>query len=190
MITGSTQTVFSGQLVALSITTPAGYSLASQTWSISNSSDAIGGYTASAASGHVDAINAFDQNTINFYFVNVNQTSETVTSHYVLQSGDPTGIDATLTFNVQGPTGVTVDSAIGYVGLFQSATGTNFLQLRGLTNLCGIPQTASGASFTADESAAVHPPAGYGSLWGNVGSYSWIQLLKNSNTQKIIPTGI
>jgi len=175
---GATQTVFAGQRVSLSIAAPAGYSLASQTWSISNSSDAIGGYTASAAYGAVNAMPSLTQDAISFYFVNVNQTTETVKCHYVLQNGDPNGAAVTVTFNVQGPTGVSIN-AIQLTGvniisppiLFGTKTLNYPILQDGRPGYAGIKFSAQSASLPA------------------LGIYQWVQLINHDNTSFITSVG-
>ncbi len=191
--------VFAGQQVQLCVAPPpTGCSITSQGWSFENNADIVGGFmntaqtgppSGSGGGGPVPAI--LNQSNSTFYFINPGGF-ETATYKWILSDGNANGTSTTADFNILGPTGITLTTGIGYVGFFTGtlANGTQVtrLQLRGLS-VCGNARSTNGVSFEVNESGAALPPSGYSGKWGNIGSYSWVQLLLDSNTIEIVPSG-
>ena len=154
-ITGTTQPVVVGQQIPLqaSFSLPAGVSISSQSWSVSGTT--VGGYNASTNSGQTVSTN-FTQQSTTFYWVTA-QTGATVT--YTVNLSDGAQASATATFNVSGPTNVTVTATAGTV-VIQYNDEMSF----------GDSSGTPGMSFQA---SATMPT-------GTPGTFSWVQVVVSS----------
>ncbi len=126
LLNGTTASPFAGQLISLSVSPPSSaWTLASQTWIIGSTSDAVVNYIATSACGAPvpvssaaqtvcgTAVPAFSttQTTLpNYYYIVPGATETvTVTVTYSLANGSNSSpASATQTFTVQGPTGNTL----------------------------------------------------------------------------------
>jgi hypothetical protein len=185
-ISGSTQSVVAGQQIVLSVATPSGYSIQSQSWSFSNQSAISGGFVNTVGSGAPSATSggqeaadpALNQNTLTFYWVNPQDNGETVTCTYTLNNGQSAG--ATATFNIGGPTGNLLLTPNMITGTGSSDTGVQVLAGPKLSTT-GIPLGTSQVGITFNSNAT--PPS------GNNQSFTWIQIIGGVQNQYINSTG-
>jgi RHS repeat-associated protein len=187
LMNGTTASPFAGQLISLSVSSPTGWTLYSQTWSFLQGNgaggiqDISGGYTNTAengppsatAGGQEAADPSVTQQNIQFYFVNIGTTENvTVTVTYKLADGSiSTQATATQAFSIQGPTNV------------QVATPTNPVVIEQLNNLSLMQfganaTTTPGIAFNSKATAASNP-----------GTFQWVQLISQELLEQMEPTG-
>ncbi|MGO8788439.1 MAG: hypothetical protein ACLQVL_13810 [Terriglobia bacterium] len=181
-ISSTTQSVVAGQQIALSVPTPNGYSVQSQTWSFSNQSAITGGFTNSAGTGQPSATGGgqeaddppLDQNSLTFYWVDPGDNGETVTYTYTLNNGQKAS--ATATFNIGGPTG----NLLLQANMKTDGSGVQVLAGPKLSTT-GIPlgTTQVGITFTSNAT----PPPGYNQ------SFTWVQIIGGVQNQYINSNG-
>jgi hypothetical protein len=109
-ITGTTQSVVVGQQIALTAsygTLPSGVTVSSQSWSVGGT--IVGGYTPTAASYGSGSVTAatLNQKSTTFYWA---YPGNSFTVTYTLNLSNGQSPPATATFNVTGPSGVTMTS--------------------------------------------------------------------------------
>jgi hypothetical protein len=183
-IAGTTQSVVAGQQIALSVPTPSGYSIQSQSWVFSNQSAITGGFVngdgtpgtqPSASAGGSEASDpSLNQNSLTFYWVNPGDNGETVTCTYTLNNGQ--SASATATFNIGGPTGNLLPN-----GFAQSdITGTSLSNAQN-----------SSAAVTMSNSP-VKP--GVGILFNDnatlpSGKFIWVQILDSVTYSQLVYSG-
>jgi hypothetical protein len=102
-VSGTTQTVYAGQQIALTVNAPTGYSINTQQWSFGNQQDITGGFIATSRSGQEAADPQLNTGSVTFYWVVPGVDNETVSYTYQLSNGR--SASASVTFNVDGPTG-------------------------------------------------------------------------------------
>jgi hypothetical protein len=200
-ISGATQSVMAGQQIALSVPTPNGYTIQSQSWSFSNQSAITGGFVngdctvetqPSAAAGGCEAGDPLlNQNALTFYWVNPGDNGETVTYTYTLNNGQ--SASATATFNVGGPTGNLLPSAFAQ----NNNTGTSLSNAQSpaaLLSMANSPVKNGVGVFINDNAQPVSnnaqcpshpgmPPT------GGCGQFIWVQILTSVTQLQIIPAG-
>lgn len=183
-ISGTTQTVLAGQKIVLSVATPSGYSIQSQSWSFSHQSAITGGFTntagngpPSASGGGVEAADPpLNQNSLTFYWVDPGDNGETVTCNYTLTNG--ASGSATATFNINGPTGNLLPTATMLpnnqaVQIITDSDGAD-LSLTG-SSLPGYSNGNMGIVFSAN---ATVPSA-------NPGAFIWVQIVTSDQSSMI-----
>jgi len=188
-IAGTTQSVVAGRQIALSVPTPSGYSIQSQSWVFSNQSAITGGFVngdgtpgtqPSASAGGSEASDpSLNQNSLTFYWVNPGDNGETVTCTYTLNNGQ--SASATATFNVGGPSGnllpsPTIDQPSG--------SGVTFTT-NAKCGLYGVPYGGGSVGITFQANA--QPPT---TGAGTNAAFTWIQLIKSINVRYINASGV
>ncbi len=167
-ISGTTQNVYAGQQIPLTVTVPSPYAIQSQTWSFGNASDVVGGYSPTSASGSVTQVTSTTQNNLKFYFIAIGET-ETVTVNITCNNGQPA--TATATFTVQGPTGSSLPTAY----LQTDITGTH------VPSATGNPATLGMYNAPQQNNPNVgvwfKEPAGQPA--NNAGRFIWVQILNS-----------
>ncbi|MGH9561434.1 MAG: hypothetical protein ACRD3S_08260, partial [Terracidiphilus sp.] len=186
-ISGTTQAVVAGQQIPLSVPTPTGYTIQSQSWFFAHQSAITGGFVngagtsgsrPSASSGGAEAPDPpLTQNSITFYWVDPGDNGETVTYTYTLNNGQ--SASATATFNVGGPTGNLL-----LTGTMQpNNQGVGIGVFGGLSKLSTVntpvPGGTVGISFTANAATPQN----------DAGSFQWVQLINGDQTDLISSTG-
>jgi hypothetical protein len=167
------QAVVVGQEMALSVsvTLPEGQSFATQTWSMSEGF-AVGGYTNTAGSippdttgGKVKPLPALTSNSttmtplpLTFYWADSGGSSRTIGYSYTLTNGE--GSSAIATFNVDAPSGVTLQVTQSAVNILLPLGASQPTLVEGASGVAGLNLFAS----------ASHLPAG--------GAYQWVQLIQ------------
>jgi hypothetical protein len=187
-ISGTTQSVVAGQQIALSVPTPSGYSIQSQSWSFSNQSAITGGFVngagtsgtqPSASAGGSEASDPnLTQNSLTFYWVNPGDNGETVTYTYTLNNGQQAS--ATATFNVGGPTGVVLQPTMKTDGTGVQVLSTSYLSTTGVT--VTTPQGVTG-KVGIDFKASANPPSNYNQ------TYTFVQVLNGVQQKYITSNG-
>ncbi|GGA73511.1 hypothetical protein GCM10011507_26370 [Edaphobacter acidisoli] len=201
-ISGTTQTVVAGQQIVLSVPTPNGYSIQSQSWSFSNQSAITGGFVdgagtpgtqPSASAGGTEASDpSLNQNSLTFYWVNPGDNGETVTYNYTLNNGQ--SASATATFNIGGPTGSLFPNAFAQsnnTGSVLSNAQSSVAALS-MTNAPIHPTNGSVGVFLTDNAQPVSnqsqcptspgaPPA------AGCGQFIWVQILNSVTQLQIVP---
>ena len=183
LLNGTTPSPYAGQLISLSVSAPAGWTLASETWSFGTPADVVGGYNASVASGSVTAVSALNQANLSYYYI-VPGASETVTVTvtYMLAGGGTSASSpaATQTFTVGGPTGVsvTVGIAVPSVNILAPPINVGNAEVINFPILINGKSGTAGRTFTA---AATNLPAG--------GTYQWVQTVNYDNYSHIASNG-
>jgi hypothetical protein len=182
LLNGITNSPFAGQPISLSVSPPSGFTISSQAWSFSNSSDVVAGYNASAASGAVVPITSISatQSTLGaFYYIALGK-SETVTVNvrYNMADGSTAAAPAaTQTFTVQGPTANTLPNAS--------------VQTDDSTTVIPSPK-ANPATMKMGNSPA-QPAVG---IWINdpatlpQGKFIWVQILNSVTYSQLAASGL
>jgi hypothetical protein len=189
---GSNETdVFAGQQILLCVAAPPGFSIVSSSWGFDTPTDISGGFVdgngdvGSQPSASVGGSEAADpdltQSGVQFYFVNPG-TTETATYHWTLSNGDPNGNTSTADFNIQGPTGVSLNDPESYMNVEQVTTQTgNNTQSTSTYYVMGLPSVSvPGIQFSL---------GGVGSQnAGTNASFMWVQVLTDKG-QSLSSTG-
>ncbi len=166
-VTGTTQSVVVGQQIALSasVSLPACTSVSAQQWSTPPGT-AVGGYSAAPLSGSVTALPGNTNSTYTFYWV-YTANPLNMTYQYTMSGGGSSVSSpvATATFNVGGPTAVSVGTTTGQVVINSGPV----LQFGGSLSNIGITFTATAT-----------PPSGYSN------NFKWVQLVTN-DTRVLTP---
>jgi len=184
-ISGTTQSVVAGQQIALSVPTPSGYSIQSQSWQFSNQSAITGGFVngdctlgtqPSASAGSCEAGDPnLTQNSLTFYWVNPGDNGETVTYTYTLNNGQPAS--ATATFNIGGPTGTLIPAE--YLQTTDSATVvTNPTNASAAMQMQNSPRLST-AGVVFIESASLP----------STGKVIWVQILNSVTNSQLVQWG-
>jgi len=184
-ISGTTQSVMAGQQIALSVPTPSGYSIQSQSWSFSNQSAITGGFTNTAGTGQPSPTGGgqeaadpdLTQNSLTFYWVNPRDNGETVTYTYTLNNGQ--SASTTATFNIDGPT-VNLIATMPTDGSGVQIYDLNSYKWLGLTGVTGKQNTTTGIHFASN--GAMIPG-------GTNGLFTWVQLISNSQDEYLNSSG-
>jgi hypothetical protein len=198
-ISGTTQPVMAGQQIALSVPTPSGFTIASQSWSFSNQSAITGGFTNAAGNGQPSASGggqeaadpALTQNALTFYWVNPGDNGETVTYTYTLDNGR--SASATATFNIGGPTGNLLPSAFAQSNI----TGTSLTNPQGAAatmSMTNSPTKAGVGVFLNDNAQPVAnavqcPPSQGAPPTAGCGQLIWVQILNSVTQLQIVSSG-
>jgi hypothetical protein len=173
----TTQWVYIGQQIALSVPTtnvPAGLTITSQSWTVPTATPQVmvGGYTASTTSGAIVPLPATNTGTFTFYWV-AEGSSQQITYTWSFNNG--TSISASVTFNVTGPTAVSVGLSPSTVNIVPPPTSLSAgfpLLIDGNIGVIGMKFLASS-----------NPPN------GNQGTYQWVQLLNKDTIFMLAATG-
>jgi len=199
-ISGTTQTVMAGQQIALSVPTPSGYSIQSQSWNIPNQSAITGGFVngagtpgtqpSASAGGSQAPIPSLTQNGLTFYWIKPGDNGETVTYNYTLNNGQQAS--ATATFNIGGPTGNLLPNAFAQ----SDVTGTSLsnAQANGaLLSMTNSPTKPGVGVFINDNAQPVSnsgqcPPHVGASPVAGCGQFIWVQILNSVTQNQIIPS--
>jgi hypothetical protein len=177
-IAGQTKPVDPGQQVVLTVQPASGFTIASQSWQIDTDFVAAG-YDA-AADASSGKVKQFDQSTLQnnsivfFWVVPFATTTVTVNATYSNRQ-DP--VSASATFNLGGPSNVTIQAPMNSVNVAHSFDQAG-ADLGLFLNLGNPPAHQPGIKFTASPS---NP--------GN-GTYSWVQLIKQTDDQMATDFGI
>ncbi|WP_263416482.1 hypothetical protein [Terriglobus albidus] len=198
-ISGTTQAVWAGQKIALSVPTPNGYNIQSQSWSFSNQSAITGGFTNQAGSdqpsasggGQEAADPPLNQNALTFYWVNPGDNGETVTYTYTLDNGQ--SANATATFNISGPTGNLLPNAFAQSNITGTSLANPQAQVATMA-MANSPAKPGVGVFINDNAQPVsdgtqcpaHPGAAPAA---GCGQFIWVQILNSVIRSQIIPVG-
>ncbi len=185
-ISGTTQTVMAGQQIALTVPTPSGYSIQSQSWNIPNQSAITGGFVngagtpgtqpSAAAGGSQAPIPSMNQNGLTLYWIKPGDNGETVTYTYTLNNGQQAS--ATATFNIGGPTGTLIPAE--YLQTTDSATVvTNPTNASAAMQMQNSPRLAT-AGVVFIESASLP----------STGKVIWVQVLKSVTYAQLVHWGM
>jgi hypothetical protein len=189
-ISGTTQSVVAGQQIALSVPTPSGYSIQSQSWAFSNQSSITGGFVngdctlgtqPSASAGGCEAGDPdLTQNSLTFYWINPGDNGETVTYTYTLNNGQSQ--TATATFNIGGPTG----------NLLPTATMLPNNQAVQIDNFdSGPTMDVTGASYAGGSSGiyGIVFTANANQPSNDSGSFVWVQIINGDKREVVDEDG-
>ena len=175
----TTQTVYVGQQIALSVPAPTnGLTVQSQSWS-NPPGTAVGGYTASAASGVVIPLPAPTGPRFTFYWVDAG-TSRQMTYTWTLSNG--TSNSANVTFSVIGPTptgsnGAFMTATVGTVNVWPADVAFNG-RSKGFPGLeFGNSKNSNGIDFNV---TATSP--------NNNGTFQWVQVIRSNTTRYLSST--
>jgi hypothetical protein len=174
-ITFTTTSVIIGQEISLcaSYTVPSGVSVTSQSWS-QPPGTVVAGYSGSLSSASITQFQLpNNSNILKFYWLD-SGNSRTIAYSYTLSNGQSAVANAT--FNVNGPSSISVSSTAGQTTIIRPLhvdTGTND------ANIPLLEDGGSGAPGMTFKASASSAPAG---------SYQWVQLVK-SNQNSVIGLG-
>ena len=188
-----TNAPFAGQPVSLTVSAPNGFTLKSQNWSFSNSSDAVANYIPSVSNGcyvpvtpssgsGVCAGQTFSTTQANigpFFFI-VPGASETVTVNATYNMADNSTASAPVTsqtFTIQGPTAVNITTTLGTMQILPPGGSVTMQEMV----LNGVQITQNGTVGIEFGATSTFP--------SNAGTYSWVQLLINDNYNLISSKG-
>jgi IPT/TIG domain len=195
--------VFAGQQMLLCVVPPAGFAIASATWSFDSSNDITGGFVngagavgtqpSASAGGSEAADPILTQSGIQFYFVNPG-TTETASLHWTLNNGDLNGNSSSADFNIQGPTGNLLPNAFAQ----SNNTGTSLSNVQAaaaqlsMTNAPVHPAAgAVGVYFTDNAQPVANsgqcPPSVGAPPAAGCGQLVWVQILTSVTQLQIVP---
>jgi hypothetical protein len=183
---GNVACVFVGQQIGLTAVVPnlpSGVTVQSYTWSQPDGT-VVGGYTPSTATGTVQKFPAaqtgscqtLSESCLMFYWVD-QASSRTITLSYTLSAG--AGNSATVTFNVGGPTSVSIAVAPSPLNPAAIQFGQSIIVGQGLVLAFGNGALMGGQQPGITLNASAVLPG------GNQGQYSWTQLLATYNVHYV-----
>ena len=171
-----TEKVAVGEKIALAATIPSlppCMQLQSQSWTPPAASNAVGNFNASVSSGQVVPISTISTSgsSYAFYWTTPGNPLSTNFSYSITPHGggsQEVSPIASIVFNVEGPTKVTVSSTLGTINISQ----TNYLRLGGSEQNLGIDFIATSTAPTDFQ-----------------GSYCWVQILNSYKNVNYPPSG-
>ena len=169
-ITGTTQSAVVGQQIALTTeyTVPPGVIVQSRSWTVAGTT--VGGYNATSSSGATVATD-FVHDSATFYWVYPSPAQGPFSVTFTLNLSGGAQVSATTSFNVAGPTAVSLFTCGGNVPsgcAHNGPLGTVAIDTGPVLRLGG-PASNIGIAFTASAT----PPSGYAN------TFSYVQLIKN-----------